>query len=142
MLKIDTIVKWKWWLFGLIFLAGAVSLLERWLTQRENRHDPLILAAARKYGVDPALVKAVIWRESKFDPDTRGRADEVGLMQLRADAAREGGQSSLHDIPRKASLRRLSPVACLSFHGHLPPSGVISQTTKSSTTTPKATPST
>ena len=56
---------------------------------RERRFDSLILAAARRYQIDPALVKAVVWRESRFDPDARGRAGELGLMQIRADAASE-----------------------------------------------------
>lgn len=88
-LNVDTIIKWKWWLFALIFLGGAAALFQRWLIVRENRHDPAILAAARRYGVDPALVKAIVWRESKFDPDARGRAGELGLMQVRAEAANE-----------------------------------------------------
>jgi len=83
------ITNWKWWLLALLLLGGALALLEQWRLGRENRHDRLILATARQYGVDPALVKAVVWRESKFDPRARGRAGEVGLMQVRAEAAGE-----------------------------------------------------
>jgi len=39
--------------------------------------------------VEPALIKAVAWRESKFDTHARGRAGEIGLMQLREEAAQE-----------------------------------------------------
>jgi soluble lytic murein transglycosylase len=35
------------------------------------------------------LVKAVIWKESRFDPLVRGRAGEIGLMQVTAVAAQE-----------------------------------------------------
>jgi len=39
--------------------------------------------------MEPALIKAVVWRESRFHPGVRGRAEEIGLMQLREEAARE-----------------------------------------------------
>ena len=52
-----------------------------------------ILAASRRYSVDPALVKAVVWRESRFREDARGSAGELGLMQVGALAAREWADS-------------------------------------------------
>jgi soluble lytic murein transglycosylase len=39
--------------------------------------------------VEPALIKAIVWRESHFHPGARGRAEEIGLMQLQEEAARE-----------------------------------------------------
>ena len=62
---------------------------EEWTSYREHSQDKLILAAAARYGMDPALIKAVVWRESRFNPKVRGRAGEIGLMQIRADAAKE-----------------------------------------------------
>ena len=56
---------------------------------REHSQDAVILAAARRYGVEPALVKAVVWRESWFNPAARGGHGEFGLMQIRAEAAGE-----------------------------------------------------
>jgi soluble lytic murein transglycosylase len=58
-----------------------------WDNRREHRYDREILAAAKHYEVDPALVKAVAWRETRFRPDVRGRAQEIGLMQIRESAA-------------------------------------------------------
>jgi len=55
----------------------------------ERRHDASIYAAAQRYGVDPALVKAVVWRESRFNEKARGHAGEIGLMQIREEAAQE-----------------------------------------------------
>src|SRR3569623_987705 len=55
----------------------------------EDRYDQQILAAARRYQIDPGLIKAVIWQESHFNPNARGRAGEIGLMQVREDAAFE-----------------------------------------------------
>ncbi len=56
---------------------------------REKSQDPPIAAAAARYGMDPALIKALVWRESRFDRHAKGAAGELGLMQLREDAARE-----------------------------------------------------
>jgi soluble lytic murein transglycosylase len=58
-----------------------------WLDRqpKESVFDPLIASIARNDGVDPFLVRALIWRESRFDPNTHGDADEHGLMQVRPD---------------------------------------------------------
>ena len=72
----------QWWLvlaLGLIALLIYRGARRAWL---ERHQDQIILAVAGRYGVDPALVKAVIWRESRFDPDARGRSGEIGLMQV------------------------------------------------------------
>ncbi len=52
---------------------------------RESIYDPMIAEIARNDGVDPFLIRALIWRESRFDPLTHGGADEHGLMQVRPD---------------------------------------------------------
>lgn len=49
---------------------------------RFTRYDEIIRQAGLRNGVDPALLKAVIWRESKFDRFTIGSRGEIGLMQL------------------------------------------------------------
>jgi soluble lytic murein transglycosylase len=74
-----------------LILLGGISLgIFAWLnTRKEHRFDSEIVAAARKYQIDPALVKAVIWQESNFNPNARGKAGEIGLMQLREEAAFE-----------------------------------------------------
>jgi soluble lytic murein transglycosylase len=73
----------------LVLLSGGMSGIWWWGQWRDHSQDGPILAAARHYGVEPALVKAVVWRESCFSPDRRGRAGEIGLMQLRGAAAGE-----------------------------------------------------
>ncbi len=60
-----------------------------WLERREHRFDSLILEAGRRYQVHPALIKAVIWQESRFQADALGTKEEIGLMQVREDAAFE-----------------------------------------------------
>ncbi len=65
-------------------------LADRWrrahLEASQDRH---ILTASRKYGVDPALIKAVVWQESRFDPRARGGKGETGLMQIMEDTGRD-----------------------------------------------------
>lgn len=50
-----------------------------------------INSAARKYRVDPALVRAVIHAESAFKPGARSKKGALGLMQLMPDTAKDMG---------------------------------------------------
>ncbi len=50
-----------------------------------------INSAARKYRVDPALVRAVIHAESAFRPGARSKKGAMGLMQLMPDTAQDMG---------------------------------------------------
>ena len=54
---------------------------------RYHRYDPLIREIGRRYAVDPMLIKAVIWRESRFRSDKVGLNGERGLMQVTEAAA-------------------------------------------------------
>jgi len=78
---------------GLLLLAGGVGVWWGYGRWRDHRFDGVIRAAAGRYGVDPALVKAVVWRESRFNPRAVGRAGEIGLMQVRELAAVEWSTS-------------------------------------------------
>ena len=70
----------------LLVIAGVAVYL--WSVANQGRKfEPQIEAAAKRYNVDPLLVKAVIWRETRFHPDRRGRAGEIGLMQIQEAAA-------------------------------------------------------
>ena len=80
---------WRLILFGLLFGVAAAFFWVWWDGRLERSQDRVIAAAARRYGVDPALVKAVVWRESRFNPWARGRAREIGLMQIQEIAAQE-----------------------------------------------------
>ncbi|MBI3878171.1 MAG: lytic transglycosylase domain-containing protein [Verrucomicrobia bacterium] len=83
------------WKFRWTLLLGLVALWAvHWYHEgRQRIHDAAIIASARRYGVDPALVKAVVWRESKFDPHARGRAGEIGLMQIMPSVASEWAEA-------------------------------------------------
>ncbi len=68
-------------LFGVLLLLAFLGY--RWrLTRIEFSQDKNILASSRKHGVDPALIKAVVWQESRFNPRARGTKGESGLMQI------------------------------------------------------------
>ena len=51
-------------------------------------HTATINGYAKKYRLDPALVAAVIYKESRFKADARSSAGAIGLMQLLPDTAR------------------------------------------------------
>jgi len=74
------------------FVAGLA--LYAWREERlERKFLPQIGAAARRYGVDPLLVRAVVWRESRFHPGARGTKGEIGLMQIQENSAREWAEA-------------------------------------------------
>jgi soluble lytic murein transglycosylase len=61
--------------------------LKDWTDYR--RFDPLIVKVAHEYDLDPRLIKALVWRESRFQADMIGRNGERGLMQVSEIAARD-----------------------------------------------------
>lgn len=55
--------------------------------------DAIIAKHAQKHGVPIALAHAVVTVESNYRPNARGRAGEVGLMQIKPATARMMGYS-------------------------------------------------
>jgi peptidoglycan lytic transglycosylase len=74
--------------FALLAFAGAAA----WIVEAEPdwylrsryplEYAQVIRAYARDRDLDPALVAAMIYAESRFDPNVRSTAGAVGLMQL------------------------------------------------------------
>lgn len=68
---------------------------------RKDRYAKLIRKAAAKHGVPVKIAKAVVEVESNFNPKARGRAGEVGLMQIKPATARgigyRGATKALYD---------------------------------------------
>lgn len=52
------------------------------------RYGTIVREHARNYRLDPALLAAVIYEESKFRPDVRSPSGAIGLMQLEPDTAK------------------------------------------------------
>ncbi|MGB3391897.1 MAG: lytic transglycosylase domain-containing protein [Stenotrophomonas sp.] len=59
-----------------------------------------IAAAAREFGVDEAVVRAVIHAESAYNPTALSRAGAQGLMQLMPATARRFGVADAYDAPQ------------------------------------------
>jgi soluble lytic murein transglycosylase len=51
-------------------------------------YEHIVVGHASNYDLDPALIAAVIYRESKFDVDARSSSGAIGLMQLLPDTAK------------------------------------------------------
>ena len=77
---------------GVFLLAekDPVYRLSEWAGfGRFEAYDDAIASSARRNAVDPLLVKAVIWQESRFYPDKVGGHGERGLMQVTEPAAQD-----------------------------------------------------
>lgn len=86
------------------FAAAAVLLyrssdplykVAEWMSLgRYHAYDAMIEDAARKNGVDPLLIKAMVWRESEFHPHKTGASGERGLMQIGEPAAADWARAN------------------------------------------------
>lgn len=81
-------VSGAWW-FVKRSPARDYAAQELLFAGRFSKYDPFIAQAAGRYGVSPSLVKAVIWRESRFQSSMLGAHGERGLMQITERAARD-----------------------------------------------------
>ena len=86
---LDLIFGWRWW--------------QKW---KEDRFDSIIALTANRYKVDPCLIKAIIWRESRFNYDAIGSAGEIGLMQIKPITAKEWAEKELKNNLNLQSLRK------------------------------------
>ena len=71
---------------AVLLLLGLAAYLERnrvrdWVVD-DTKFSREITFFAGRHGIDPRLVRAVIFQESRFDPDCKGSKGEVGLMQI------------------------------------------------------------
>jgi len=80
---------------ALVVLAVAVGTAYFWHAQptwlervRYPLHyEQIVRGHARNYDLDPALVAAVIYQESKFNADAKSSSGAIGLMQLTPQTA-------------------------------------------------------
>lgn len=74
------------------YACSALSTVDWRVTQLYTDEFSLaIQKASEKYGVDPALIRAVIHAESNFNPLARSNKGAVGLMQLMPGTAKDMG---------------------------------------------------
>jgi len=69
-------------IFGILFLSVWLSV--DYLSQRffPLEYLPEIKDNSAKYSLKPSQVSAIIYEESKFDPDVVSSQDAIGLMQI------------------------------------------------------------
>jgi soluble lytic murein transglycosylase len=78
--------------FGYLALRSGDPFytLYEWISPaRFRQYDKLITAVAAEHQLEPMLLKAVVWQESRLDPQKYGTAGERGLMQVSEKAANE-----------------------------------------------------
>ena len=66
--------------------AGEPAWFER--LRYPLRYEQIVRGHARNYQLDPALLAAVIYQESKFHADAKSDSGAIGLMQLQPETAR------------------------------------------------------
>ena len=81
-----------------VVLLGALAAVLLYVEETEPswyarlryplEYEHIVRGHARNYELDPALLAAVIYRESKFEADARSDSGAIGLMQLLPDTAR------------------------------------------------------
>ena len=97
-------------LFALIGILTGVGLWKAGsfilnYMDRSTRYDKIIVSAGRRNGVYPPLLKAVIWKESRFDASARGSKGEIGLMQVMPQSAVKDWENTFHrQVPSDGAL--------------------------------------
>jgi soluble lytic murein transglycosylase len=75
-------------LAGLVLYVQAAEPSWYYRLRYPLAYESIVRGHAENYKLEAALLAAVIYQESKFDPDARSDAGAVGLMQLRPETAR------------------------------------------------------
>lgn len=80
--------------------------LEELSPEQENRYDAEIRRQASAQGLPPELLKAVIWKESRFRAEQIGSKGELGLMQLMGPAIEDWARTLRRPVPSRRELMR------------------------------------
>jgi soluble lytic murein transglycosylase len=75
-------------LAGLVLYVQAAEPSWYYRLRYPLAYDSILRGHAENYRLEPELLAAVVYQESKFDPDARSDAGAVGLMQLQPNTAR------------------------------------------------------
>lgn len=77
--------------------AGNTSFSDMMKSQSVSPLEDIFNRAAKKYGVDVNLLKAIAKQESDFQPDCTSHAGAMGIMQLMPDTAKGLGVTDPYD---------------------------------------------
>ncbi len=78
-------------------LADRPSTGTRTFKTISSQYDDLIISKAAKFGIEPALLKAIVHIESSFNADALSPKGAMGLMQLMPATAKRYGVRSRRD---------------------------------------------
>jgi soluble lytic murein transglycosylase len=73
---------------GLVLYVQAAEPSWYYRLRYPLSYEQIVRGHARNYDLEPALLAAVIYQESKFDAEARSDAGAVGLMQLQPETAK------------------------------------------------------
>lgn len=86
----------------IVFFVSAVFFLASGYAS--DNYDKLISASAERHDIDPILIKALIYQESKFKEDALGKSGEMGLMQIKFCAVEDWANAQHFPMPSKEEI--------------------------------------
>ena len=81
----------------------AYNIPSRIKHKKERRFHPIIIQEAKRYKVDPCLVKAIIMAESGYNPKAISKRGAKGLMQLMPSTAEALGVEDIFNPEQNIS---------------------------------------
>ncbi|MGH9915253.1 MAG: lytic transglycosylase domain-containing protein [Pyrinomonadaceae bacterium] len=81
----------------LLLIAVKTNGQEQIVRERARRYEPVIAAAAARYGVDPHLLWTIAYKETRFQPNLISPKGARGLMQFMPGTAVRYGLLNPHD---------------------------------------------
>ncbi len=90
-------------IFAFIIYIGYVQFVKKSYPPYKM-FDKEIALVAKRYSIDSRLIKALIWQESKFNPNAQGAKNEIGLMQIRMIVVEDWAKVKGYHIPPRGTI--------------------------------------